>query len=95
MLQLIERIMVLARQVYNVDPATGRFVASDESARAPLQAAVVSLRALVEAQTDHLPQVLELSRQGTRDNSSVQRIQGLYLAAVDEVRARLLTLDLL
>src|SRR5438128_116391 len=81
---LIERIMVLARRVYNVDPLSGHILGSDESARAPLQAALVSLRTFVGALPDLLPKVKELSELGARENIGVQQVQGHYLYALDE-----------
>lgn len=91
-LDRVEAIEVLARRAITMDALTQTEVARDDSARIPLQAALVSLRAYLDALPVHLPKTTELANQRTRDDAGIHRIMGSYLDSVYELRATLVQL---
>lgn len=90
-LDMLERIEVLARHRYMIEPGTQQHVSSDESAEPQLLAAIVTLRHYLDPLPDELPNVRELSREGGREDDA-HRIQGLYLLARADVRNALVAL---
>jgi hypothetical protein len=90
-LDMIERMEVLARRRYMIEPGTQQHISSDDSAEPELLAALVSLRAYLDPLPDELPNVRQLSLEGGRE-ADAHRIQGRYLGAVTDVRNALVGL---
>jgi uncharacterized protein YPO0396 len=90
-LDMIERIEVLARRRYLMEAGTQRVISIDDDAEPELLAALVTLRNYLEALPDELPAAKDLALQGGREIDA-QRIQGLYLHAVTDVRNALVAL---
>lgn len=91
-LDRVEAIEVLARQAITIDALTQTEIGRDDTARIPLQAALVSLRTYLDALPVHLPKTKAWANQGTRDDAGIHTILGSYLDTVYELRETLVEL---
>lgn len=96
-LDRVESAKHYADRLYTMDPDPGGFASNDESARAPLQALLVGLRAFLAGFPDErFPKCRELAGQGVMSPVAAPVaagwVQRLYMESVDEVEQALRSL---